>query len=154
MKNKSKKKVIKPANPLNVFLVLIAVSIIAGVVLIILNQHYSFDGKERSVIEDYDIQVVVDNVKIDDYNKFIVGDEFVISNENTVLGVVSKQPFYADKVTGFFVIFTVRGSYDAENGFLLNGDKYIAPGMKFMIHGNNSTHQVEIYSITKSKNEK
>ena len=152
MKNKAKKKVIKPANPLNVFFVLVAISIVVGMVVIILNHHFSFDGKDRPGIEDYDVQVVIDNVKIDDYNKFNLGEEFVISNENTVLGVVSKQPFYAENVIGFFVVFKVKGSYDAENGFMLNGDMYIAPGMRFMIHGNNSTHQMEIHSITKSNN--
>jgi hypothetical protein len=71
----------------------------------------------------------------------------VISENNTVLGVVSSEPEYADNIDSFYVTFKTIGSYDYENGFKLNGDLYLASGMNINIYGDISTHKAEIYSI-------
>ena len=87
---------------------------------------------------------------IDDYgqyNKFALGNEFVISENDTVLGVVNSEPIYAGNIDGFFVTFKTTGSYNYKNGFMLNGNMYLAPGMILNIYGEDSTHKAEIYSI-------
>ena len=151
MKKKQKKKIIKSINPLNAFLMLVIFSIVVGIVVIILNQHFAFDGKEKPVIEDYEIKVIIKDAAVSDYSSFHVGEEFVLSGKNVFFGEVIATPYYTENVVGFIVTFTAKGSYTADNGFLLNGDLYIAPGNVMKIHGDESSHMAEIYSIEKIK---
>ena len=76
---------------------MVAISIVVGMVVIILNHHFSFDGKDRPGIEDYDVQVVIDNVKIDDYNKFNLGDEVEILSPVGEPVVMKVSNLYNDK---------------------------------------------------------
>lgn len=150
MKKTKKRKVIKPINPVNAFILIAIVLILAATVIMVLNNQHGFDGERKPVISDYEIKVIIKTDEVDDYgqfSKFIVGEEFVISENNTVLGVVSSEPEYVGNIDGFFVVLKARGSYDAENGFMLNGNMYLAPGVVLNIYGDNSTHVAEIYSI-------
>ena len=151
MKKTQKKRGVKPVNPVNFFILLAVMLVLAATVILVLNDQYGFDGKTKPVIADYEIKVIIktDN-NIDDYgqyNKFALGNEFVISENDTVLGVVNSEPIYAGNIDGFFVTFKTTGSYNYKNGFMLNGNMYLAPGMILNIYGEDSTHKVEIYSI-------
>ena len=150
MKKSQKKRVIKPVNPVNIFILLAVILVLAATVILVLNDQHGFDGKKKPVIADYEIKVIIKTDNIDDYgqySKFAMGKEFVISENDTVLGVVNSEPVYAGNIDGFFIVFKTSGSYDYENGFMLNGNMYLAPGMILNIYGEDSTHKAEIYSI-------
>ena len=151
MRSKIRKKVFKPSNPLNVFITLAIISVLVAVVVLILNYHYALDGKEKPVMDEYKMKVIIKNGSINDYNSFTVGEEFVLSDKNIVLGNVGSAPYYAENIYGFFVEFDVSGTYNRKDGFFLYGNLYIAPGNEFRIHNGESSHIAEIYSIEKIK---
>ena len=150
MKKTQNKKVIKPVNPVNVFVILVILLTLTATIIMVLNNQYGFDGKKKPVISDYEIKVIIKTEEIDNYGQyanFTLGKEFIISENNTVLGTVIQEPVYAGNVNGFFVVLKARGTYDYENGFMLNGNMYLAPNTNLKINGEDSIHRAEIYSI-------
>ena len=144
MKRKKKETVSKPINVLNIFLVLVILSIIAGFLIMFLNDIYSFDGGESLDIDRYEMKISIKDMKSEDLISLGNGDRLVINDANIVLGtlvdVVSN-----DEENTTVLYLNVVGTYTSDSGFKLNGKTNMALGDLVELEGINKV--AEIISI-------
>lgn len=145
MKKKINKKVIRPTNALNAFLFLVILSVIVGIVILVLNSEYGFDGEEKSPLKKYKVEMEIINISENDIDEFSVGSQFYISNENMILGNIIDVST-ADNKT--IISFEVVGNYSKDNEFMLNGNIYLSLGKQLKIKCDKNNYIVNITDIS------
>ena len=148
MKKKTKRKLIRPTNVLNVFLALVILSTVVGYLIMFLNDNYSFDGNESLSVNEYEMVVSISDVSKDQMSFYVEGERLVIRDENTVLGTVISAS-HDEENNIITVKLNVIGTYTSKAGFKLNGKKNLASGD--IVKLNDMNHIAKIISISFSK---
>ena len=144
MKKKTKGKIIRPTNVLNVFIILFVLMTVVGYVILFLNDNYSFDGKESLDIKNYEMKISIEDIGKDEIQYYQEGERLVIKDENTVIGTIVDSGYDQEKDT-YVVSLSVIGTYTSKTGFMLNGNKNLATGDIIILESTNRT--VKVLSI-------
>ena len=149
MKKQSKIKALKNSNAITVFLVLMIICLLAGYVLIFLNDRYGFDGSEPLTMDKYEISICIDNDQISGLSYFKAYHEYCISSSNTFLGSVVKYEIDDEKENCYDLKLHSIGTYSNENGFKLNGAVLLSAGDVIKINNGYDEFYAEVLSIKK-----
>lgn len=159
------KKNRKKINVLDALLVVAVIALIAGLVILFLYDDYGPLGKNKTRIEEYVVTFVTLGSEDNNEQYFAEDTLYRIEPENAYFGTVCKEPYlepvytYEYKDDNVVKIETskkcvvssclVNGCYKSE-GFMLNGNTYIAPGMLIPISSYDFSSTVQILSIKKA----
>jgi hypothetical protein len=149
MKKQSKLKALKNANAITVFLVLLIICLLAGYVLIFLNDRYGFDGSEPLGMDKYEIEICINDADVLGLSYFKTYHEYCISTSNTFLGTVNKYERDAEKEDCYILKLYSIGTYSNENGFKLNGAVLLSAGDVVKINNGYDEFYAEVLSIKK-----
>lgn len=155
------KKSVKKANVLDLLVFVVVLALLAGVLLRYLFEDYGPFGKNKTHIEEYAIKVITIDT-YEDVSKFESVRVYRITQNKAYFGNVRDGaylvPVYtyesggADKIdTGKKnVVFTViaNGCYK-KDGFMLNGNEYIAEGTLLSVTDGSTNVNLRIISINK-----
>lgn len=155
------KKSVKKANVLDVLVFVVVLALLAGVFLRYLFGDYGPFGKNKTHIEEYEIKVITIDT-YEDVSNFENGKVYRMTKNKAYFGTVGDGaylvPVYTyesdgtDKIdTGKKdVVFTViaNGCYK-KDGFMLNGNKYIAEGTLLSVTDGSENVNLRIISISK-----
>lgn len=158
---KSRKKI----NVLDALLAVAVIALIAGLIIIFLYNDYGPLGKNKTHIEKYVVTFITLGSEDDNEQYFANDALYRLEPENAYFGTVCKEPYsepvyeYEYTDDGVVKIETskksvvssclVNGCYKSE-GFMLNGNTYIAPGMFIPISSDEFSSTVQIISIKKA----
>lgn len=155
----------KKANVLDLLLVFIVTALVAGIVIMFLYDDYGPLGKNKTHIEEYVVTFVTLGSENDNTQYFTKDTLYRLDPNNAYFGTVctepTAQPVYSYDFTDEGVVrietgektvvssCVVNGCYKSE-GFMLNGNTYVAPGMFIPISSDEFSSNVQILSIKKA----
>lgn len=160
------KKDRKKINMLDALIVFAVVALIVGAFLLFLYNDYGPLGKNKAYVEEYVVTFVTPGSKDNNERYFAKDTVYRLDPENAYFGTVCKEPstepvytydYVGDEIakvetneTYIVSCCIVNGCYKSE-GFMLNGNTYIAPGMFIPISSDEFSSNVQILSIKKAE---
>ena len=162
MENVSKKKL----NVIDVLILLVIVTCVVGLVVRFGNFGFSSSSED---LDDYEISFLVSNIAYDSQYYFSQGDTVTLVDKGVVLGkldgLVKPTPavFSAQEKNGMPITVSyptessridVKGTIASkgvmgENGYLLGGTTYIAPGAEYKVQSEHMDFVLTITDIVK-----